>query len=267
MKYDNILFEIRDGVATLTLNRPESRNVITSAEMVAEIEDAMARVNADMSVLALIITGADPAFSAGGNVKDMAQKTGMFAGTPAEIEANYKKYVQRIPLAVSRVEIPTIAAVNGPAIGAGCDLALMCDIRVASEKARFGETFLSVGLIPGDGGAWFLPRVVGMARACELTFTADVIDGRTALEMGMINYLVPHDQLLAKANEIAVKIAGKPPGALRMAKKLLYMGQQVSLQELLDLSAAFQARCHHTEDHLEALTAMFEKRPPKYKGR
>ena len=132
MKYDNILFEISEGVATLTLNRPESRNVITSAEMVAEFEDALARVNADMSVMALIITGADPAFSAGGNVKEMARKTGMFAGTPAEIEENYKKYVQRIPLAVQRVEIPTIAAVNGPAIGAGCDLALMCDMRVAS---------------------------------------------------------------------------------------------------------------------------------------
>jgi enoyl-CoA hydratase/carnithine racemase len=267
MQYDNILFEVNDGVATITLNRPESRNVITGAEIIDELEAAFATVNADMSIMALIITGADPAFSAGGNVKEMAQKTGMFAGTPAEIEQKYKQYVQRIPLAVQGVEVPTIAAVNGPAIGAGCDFALMCDMRVASEKARFGETFLNVGLIPGDGGAWFLPRVVGMARACELTFTGDVIDGETAFQIGLVNYVVPHDRLLAKTNELAAKIAAKPPVALRMAKKLLYMGRQASLQELLDQSAAYQGECHNTEDHLEALAAMFEKRAPRFKGR
>ncbi len=267
MKYNNILFEINQGVATLTFNRPETRNVITGAKMIAEIEDAFKQVNADMTVLALIITGADPAFSSGGNVKEMAQREGMFRGTPAQIEKNYKENIQRIPLAIQQVEIPTIAAVNGPAIGAGCDLSLMCDMRVASEKARFGETFLNVGLIPGDGGAYFLPRVVGMAKACELTFTGDVIDANTALEIGLINYLVPHEQLLAKANEIATRIAAKPPGALRMAKKLLYMGQQVPLPELLEQSAAFQGVCHHTEDHQEALNAMFEKRKPQFKGK
>ncbi len=267
MEYNNILFNISEGVATITLNCPETRNVITDAGMIDELEAAFATVNADMSIMALIVTGADPAFSAGGNVKEMAQKTGMFAGTPAEIEQKYKQYVQRIPLAVRGVEAPTIAAVNGPAIGAGCDLALMCDMRVASEKARFGETFLNVGLIPGDGGAWFLPRVVGMAKACELTFTGDVIDGETAFKIGMVNYVVPHEQLLTKANELAARIAAKPPGALRMAKKLLYMGQKTALQELLDQSAVFQGICHNTEDHQEALAAMFEKRKPKFKGR
>lgn len=267
MEYNNILFDIIEGVATITLNQPETRNVITGAGMIDELEDAFARVNGDTTVMALIITGADPAFSAGGNVKEMARKTGMFAGTPAEIEQKYKQYVQRIPLAVRKIEVPTIAAVNGPAIGAGCDFALMCDMRVASEKARFGETFLNVGLIPGDGGAWFLPRVVGMAKACELTFTGDVIDGETAFAIGMVNYVVPHDRLLAKANELAAKIAAKPPGALRMSKKLLYMGRKASLQELLDQSAAYQGICHNTEDHLEALAAMFEKRKPQFKGR
>ncbi len=165
------------------------------------------------------------------------------------------------------MEVPTIAAVNGPAIGAGCDLAAMCDMRIASEKAEFGETFLNVGLIPGDGGAYFLPRVVGMAKACELTFTGDVIDAAAALETGLVNYVVKHDLLMEKTIALAEKIASKPPGALRMAKKLLYMGQYETLPNVLEQSAAYQALCHHTEDHEEALNAMFEKRKPVFKGR
>ncbi|MFP4225778.1 MAG: enoyl-CoA hydratase-related protein, partial [Desulfobacterales bacterium] len=165
MSYQEILFENRHGVAILTLNRPDIRNAITGEAIISEVEDAVGRVNADMTCRALIITAADPSFSAGGNVKDMAAKKGMFAGTPAQVMEGYRKNIQRIPLAVYGCAVPTIAAVNGPAIGAGCDLSLMCDMRVASEKAKFGETFVSVGLIPCDGGAYFLPRVVGMARA------------------------------------------------------------------------------------------------------
>jgi enoyl-CoA hydratase/carnithine racemase len=266
MTFTEILFKVENGIATVTLNRPETRNIITSAEMIAEIEEVCRQVNRDLSIKVLIITGADPAFSSGGNVKEMAAKTGMFSGSPAKLMESYRKNVQKIPLAVHHVEIPTIAAVNGPAIGAGCDLALMCDMRIASEKARFGETFLNVGIIPGDGGAYFLPRAVGMARACEITFTGDIIDGERALEMGLINYLTPHEALLPKANELARKIAAKPPEALRMSKRLLYMGQALSLPHLLEQSAAFQAICHHTEDHKEALSAMFERREPEYKG-
>ena len=165
------------------------------------------------------------------------------------------------------VAVPTIAAVNGPAIGAGCDLALMCDMRIASEKASLGETFLNVGLIPGDGGAYFLPRVVGMARACEMTFTGDVLDAARAEAIGLVNYVVPHDALLDSATALAEKIATKPPEALRMAKRLLYAGQTTSLRELLDQSAAFQALCHWSEDHSEALSAIFDKRLPEFKGR
>ena len=224
-------------------------------------------VNKDMSINVLIITAKDPAFSAGGNVKAMLAKKGMFGGTPARLMENYRKNIQRIPLAVHEVAVPTIAAVNGPAIGAGCDLALMCDMRIASERARFGETFLSVGLIPGDGGAYFLPRAVGMARACEMTFTGEVIDAQKASDIGLINYMVAHDQLMNAALELAGKIAAKPPEALRMAKRLLYAGQTTSLRQLLDHSAACQALCHHTDDHMEALSAMFEKRDPEFKGR
>lgn len=267
MPYSEIIFEHAGGVAILTLNRPDIRNAITGGEIIAEVEDAVSRVNSDMSCRVLIITAADPAFSAGGNVKDMAAKNGMFGGTPAQVMENYRKNIQRIPLAIYGCAVPTIAAVNGPAIGAGCDLALMCDMRVASKKAKFGETFLTVGLIPGDGGAYFLPRVVGMARACELTFTGEVIDADRAIEIGLVNYVVEHEVLLEKTRELADRIAEKPPEALRMAKRLLYAGQDMTLRHLLEQSAAYQALCHHTEDHMEALNAMFEKRKPAFKGK
>ena len=267
MDFKEILFEIKGRIATLTLNRPDIRNAISSLDIIEEIQTACQMINNDMSVNVLIITAKDPAFSAGGNVKDMAAKQGMFGGTPSRLMENYRKNIQRIPLAVHEVAVPTIAAVNGPAIGAGCDLALMCDMRIASERAKFGETFLSVGLIPGDGGAYFLPRVVGMARACEMTFTGEVIEANKASAIGLVNDVVAHDQLMSAALELAEKIAAKPPEALRMSKRLLYAGQSSTLRQLLDQSAACQALCHHTDDHMEALNAMFEKRDPVFKGK
>ena len=267
MDFKEILFKKNNRIATLTLNRPEIRNAISSLDIIEEIEAGCQMVNNDMSINVLIITAKDPAFSSGGNIKDMAAKKGMFGGTPSQLMENYRKNIQRIPLAVHEVAVPTIAAVNGPAIGAGCDLALMCDMRIASDRAKFGETFLSVGLIPGDGGAYFLPRAVGMARACEMTFTGEVIDAQKASDIGLVNDMVAHDQLMNAALELAEKIASKPPEALRMAKRLLYAGQTTSLRQLLDQSAAFQALCHHTDDHMEALSAIFEKREPEFKGK
>ncbi len=267
MQFKDIIFEVEDHVATLTLNLPETRNVITGSSTISEIEEVCKTVNRDMDIRVLIITGADPAFSAGGNVKEMAKREGMFSGSPAALMEGYRNNVQKIPMAVHSIEVPTIAAVNGAAIGAGCDLAMMCDMRVASKKAKFGETFLNIGIIPGDGGAYFLPRAVGMAKACELTFTGDVINGEEAKEIGLVNYVVEHNQLLPSAMELAKKIAAKPPAALRMSKRLLYMGQYLTLPHLLEQSAAYQALCHHTEDHSEALNAMFEKREARFEGR
>ncbi|MGM0453636.1 MAG: crotonase/enoyl-CoA hydratase family protein [Thermodesulfobacteriota bacterium] len=267
MAFQEICLHRENGIAVLTLNRPDVRNAISGAEIIEEIETVCRQVNADMQTRVLIITGADPAFSSGGNIKAMAEGDGMFAGTPAQIMENYRKNIQRIPLAVHEVSVPTIAAVNGPAIGAGCDLALMCDMRIASDKASFGETFLNVGLIPGDGGAYFLPRTVGMAKACELTFTGDVIDAEQARAIGLVNYVTSHDDLMEQSRRLAQKIAAKPPEALRMSKRLLYAGQQATLRELLDQSAAYQALCHFSDDHQEALQAIFEKRPPLFYGR
>ena len=259
MEFKEIIFEVENGVAVITLNRPDIRNAISGIEMIREMEMACATVNRDMNIRVMIITAVDPAFSSGGNIKDMAEKKGMFAGSPAEVMESYRRNIQRIPLAVHHVEIPTIAAVNGPAIGAGCDLALMCDMRVASEKARFGETFINVGLIPGDGGAYFLPRAIGMAKACELSFTGDIIDASEALRIGLINEMVPHEKLMEFAEKIADKIASKPSSALRMTKRLLYMGQRHSLKELLEQSAAYQALCHYSDEHQQALSALLKK--------
>jgi len=267
MEFKEIQFQSEKGVATMTLNRPDIRNAITHPEMFHEIKEVCRRVNEDIRTQVLIITAADPAFSSGGNVKDMKDRKGMFHGTPAQIVENYRRNIQDVLLTVHGVEIPTIAAVNGSAVGAGCGLALMCDLRVASRKATFGETFLNVGLIPGDGSAFTLPRAIGMARASELIFAADTIDAETALAMGLINYVVDHEQLLDKAGELAAKIASKPPQALRLTKRLLRAGQHSTLAEIMERSAAYQSLCHFTEDHDEALAAMFEKRKPVFKGK
>ncbi len=267
MEYKEILFQIDQGVATITLNRPDIRNAITHREIIEEIKTVCKKVNEDLNVKALIVTAVDPAYSSGGNVKDMKDRKGMFQGTPAEIMEKYRSNLQEILLTVYNVEVPTIAAVNGSAVGAGCGLALMCDIRVASRKATFGETFLNVGLVTGDGSAFTLPHTIGMAKACELIFTGATINADTALSVGLINYVVEHEQLLAKANEIAANIASKPPQALRMTKRLIRTGQHSTLVHIMEEAAAFQSLCHYTEDHMEALSAMFEKRQPKFMGR
>jgi enoyl-CoA hydratase/carnithine racemase len=217
-------------------------------------------------VRAAIITGSGSAFSSGGNVKHMQNREGMFGGSPAEIRQGYRHGIQRIPLALYHCEIPTIAAVNGPAIGAGCDLSLMCDMRIASTAAVFAESFVKVGLVPGDGGAWFLPQAIGMARASEMAFTGDAIDAAKALEWGLVSQVTEPDQLLPAARALADRVAVNPPQVLRMTKKLLREGRQHSLESLLELSAAMQALAHHTADHHEAVGAMLERRTPNFTG-
>ena len=219
-----LLYQQEGHVVTLTLNKHETRNAISEDEMVDAIVAACSRINADNSVRVAIITGAGSAFSSGGNVKDMRDKTGMFGGTGTEIRDGYRNGIQRIPLAIQQLEVPIIAAVNGAAIGAGCDLTMMCDMRIASEKAIFAESFVKVGLIPGDGGAWFLPRVIGISRANEMAYTGEPVNAETALAWGMVSRVVAPDELLNAANELAARIAVNPPSALRMTKKLLKEG-------------------------------------------
>ena len=263
---DPLLYEQNGHVVTLTLNRHETRNAISEDEMVNALVDACARKNADHEVRVAIITGAGTAFSSGGNVKDMRDKKGMFGGTATDIRDGYRFGIQRIPVAVQALEVPIIAAVNGAAIGAGCDLTMMCDIRIASEKALFAESFVKVGLIAGDGGAWFLPRVIGVSRASEMAYTGEPVDAQTALQWGMVSSVVAPDELMAEANKMALRIAANPPTALRMTKKLIKEGEHSSLESLLEVSASLQALAHQTRDHVEAVDAIIEKRTPQFSG-
>jgi enoyl-CoA hydratase/carnithine racemase len=254
------------AIVTLTLNAPDIRNAISGAEMIDALEDACDRLNADMSAGVAILTGAGTAFSSGGNVKKMADGGGLGGGLPAQTRRNYKLGIQRIPLAFERLEVPIIAAVNGPAIGAGCDLACMCDMRIAAESAKFAESFVKLGIIPGDGGAWLLPRVVGYAKASEMAFTGDMLDAREALACGLVSKVVPDVELMDEARKLAGRIAANPPHAVRMTKRLLREGRNVQLATLLELSAAMQSLAHATADHKEAVAAFLEKRKPDFKG-
>ena len=257
---DFVLYERDHAVVTLTLNRPRERNALSTQAQWDELVSYCERIRRDESIKVVILAGAGTAFSAGGNVKDMRDKRGIASGSPYAIAQSYQTGIQRIPLALHQLEVPTIAAVNGPAVGAGCDLACMCDIRIASENARFAESFVKLGIVPGDGGAWLLQRAVGYQRAAELSFTGDMIDAQTALAIGLVTRVVPHDLLMPNARELATRIAANSGPALRMAKRLLRQAQTARLDETLQLSAALQALAHHTPEHDQAVAAFFEQR-------
>jgi len=264
---DFVLYEQAGGVVTLTLNDPDTRNALSTQDQWDAVVDACRRAGADPEVRCVIVTGAGKAFCAGGNVKHMKERQGIAGGSPYRIRDGYRGGIQRIPLALYDLDVPTIAAVNGPAIGAGCDLACMCDIRIAADSAKFAESFVKLGIIPGDGGAWLLPRVVGMSKAAELTFTGDMLSADEALDCGLVSKVLPAAELMPAAQDLAGRIAANPGHALRMSKRLLREGQHVRLDTLLEMSAAFQALAHTTEDHAEAVDAFLEKRTPAFKGR
>ena len=252
----------RDGpVVIATLNRPDTRNAISETAHSEEIAAFCAAMTRDATVRAVVLTGAGKAFCAGGNIKHMHDRSGMFAGAPYALRNAYRTGIQLIPAALYELEVPVVAAINGAAIGAGLDLACMADVRIASDRALFAESFVKLGIVPGDGGAWLLPRVIGMARASLMTLTGDTIDAAKALEYGLVSEVVASEQVLTRALEVAHAIAVNPGHATRMAKRLLREGQDMKLAPLLELSAAYQALAHHTADHEEAVAAFIERRP------
>lgn len=258
---------VTGGILVATMSRPEERNALSYDSDFDEFVALAQRAARDHAVKVVVLTGAGTAFCAGGNVKAMRDRTGVLAGTPYDVSNGYRAGIQRIPLALHEMDIPTIAAVNGAAIGAGCDLACMCDIRVASETARFAESFVKLGIVAGDGGAWLLPRAVGISKAAQMAFTGDVIDAAEALRCGLVSSVMPPERLLDEALGLAARIVANPGHALRMTKRLLREGQHMRLASLLELSAAYQALAHTTADHAEAVAAMVEKRAPAFVGR
>lgn len=254
---------LESRIATLTLDRHDVRNALTGTALVDDIVAVAEWVNCCDAVSVLLMTGAGSAFSAGGNVKDMAERGGDFAGDVAEVAERYRRGIQRIPLALEAVEVPIIAAVNGAAIGAGFDLANMADMRIASTRAKFGETFLNLGIIPGDGGAWFMQRLIGYQRAFELTLSGRVIDAAEAQEYGIVLEVAEPEALMERAMAHARRIAAQPPKATRLTKRLMKQAQQMELKPFLDVCAVFQGMCHNEPEHLEAVNSMLERMASK----
>lgn len=254
-----------NGVVTLTMNRPEERNALASVDDCDEFVAACEDIGNDPTVGAVIITGAGGAFCSGGNLKAMKARTGIGPSTtPIKTRNNYKRTIQRIPLALYDLEVPTIAAIDGPAVGAGLDIACMCDIRIASDRAKFAESFVKMGIVPGDGGAWLLQRIVGISKACEMSFTGDMLSAEDALAAQLVSRIVSPEELLPQAHALASRIAANPRQAVRLTKRLIREAQHTRLDTLLEMSAAFQALAHETDDHHEAVDAFLEKRKPTF---
>lgn len=262
---DFLRYEQHDHVVTLTMNEPARRNPLTGNTAVPEFLAAIDRIQQDRHVRAVILTGEGAAFSSGGDVKAM-QRQASGERDAMDVRQDYRGGIQKLPLALFNMEVPVIAAVNGPAIGAGLDLACMCDIRIASDQASFAESFVKLGIIPGDGGAWLLPRIVGLSRAAEMSFTGMTLDAATALQWDLVSRVVPHADLMAAAQELALRIAANPPHAVRLTKRLLREALHTRLDTLLELSAVFQTLSHQSADHREAVAAFIERRPPVYAG-
>lgn len=243
----------------ITLNNPEKMNAI-SYEMIDSLTATLFKAEMNPDVKVIVIRGAGKAFSAGGDVQAMKDKSGMFHGDSNELRMRYMQGIQKIPKCMEDLSKPIIAMVNGAAIGAGCDLSMMCDLRIGCEESRFGETFAKLGLVPGDGGTFFLTRIVGFAKAMQMTMTAEIISGKKAFEFGLMNYYVETADLEKETSALATKIASLPAVALQMAKKSLKAAYRHDLQVNLDLLAAFQGIAQRTPDHEAAVNAFFEKK-------
>ena len=266
MTTEPVLYEQHDRVVVLTLNRRETRNALDTS-MVDAIVEACARINTDPGVSCVVLRSCGPAFCAGGNVKEMQAQSGMFAGTPAEMRIAYRGGIHRLPRAIHALEVPVIAVVDGPAIGAGLDLALMCDSRLASDRAVFAESFIRLGLVSGDGGAWLLPRLIGGSRAFEMTLTGDSIGAAQALAWGLVSAVHSPEDVFEKALALASRIARHPPHSIKLNKRLLREAEHVDLDRSLDIAASLQAIAQSTDDYREAVSAFVERREPRFNGR
>ncbi len=251
-------------IVTLTMNAPEMRNALSGPEAVADFVACCERINADPSVRVAILTGAGPAFSAGGDVKAMLKGVNEGQEPPEAIQRMFTEGVHRISLSVYYLEVPLIAAVNGAAVGAGMDVACMCDVRIASTAAKFTESFVKMGLVAGDGGSWLLPRLIGRSRASELAFTGEMIDANEALRLGIVSSVVEPGELMNAANDLAARIAVNPGKALRLTKQLIRESDDAGFRKVLESSAALQAVAMNTQAHGEAVRAFVEKRKPVF---
>jgi 2-(1,2-epoxy-1,2-dihydrophenyl)acetyl-CoA isomerase len=263
MTYENVLLDKTDGIARITLNRPDKLNAFAGT-MRQEIADAIRQCAADDAVRVVIITGAGRAFCAGADIRylqELLERRDTVAFR-ALVEAG-----REVVTVIRDTPKPVIAAINGPAAGGGANLALSCDFRIASDKATLGQTFNRIGLHPDWGGTFFLPRLVGAAKALELVFGADLITADEAYEIGLVTKVVPHDTLLAETEALARRLAAKPPLAVAKAKCAIYASERHSLDEMLTVELENQLACFASADAREGLAAFLEKRDPVFRGR
>jgi len=261
--YESILFGSEAPIATLKLNRPQTLNAF-GGSMREEILDVLGKIADDEQIRVLIVTGEGRGFSSGGDIHHLKRLR------EAKDEQGFRSILakgQQITRSMRSLPKPVIAAVNGPCAGAGFSFALGCDIRVASDAARFGPSFARIGLHPDWGGSWFLPRLVGSAKACELIFSAAMITAEEAGKIGLVNHVVPHNDLMPFVLNLAGTIAKNPPGVLRLAKQSIYRSLSSDLETAFARESQVQLECFQSEDFLEGVTAFTEKRKPQFKGR
>jgi 2-(1,2-epoxy-1,2-dihydrophenyl)acetyl-CoA isomerase len=266
MSYQEILYTVENRVATITLNRPETLNAFTEV-MLQEWTDALYRAQRDDDVWVVVVTGAGRGFCSGGNVKGFAYAADQ-GPPPLHTQRNHMRDgVHQVPRAVAQLDKPYIAAVNGPAAGAGMDMASMADIRIASDKAKFVMSYVNMGLVTGDGGAYFLPRIVGVSRAYELMWGGEPFDAQEALRIGYVNHVVPHEHFPQFVTDYAGKFANKPPVAVQLIKRAVRKGLSTDLDTTLEYLEWAMLICRSTEDAKEGPRAWREKRPPVFTGR
>jgi 2-(1,2-epoxy-1,2-dihydrophenyl)acetyl-CoA isomerase len=264
MTYKCLLFDVKERIATLTLNRPERLNALGDT-LREDLYDAVTRCATDPEVGVLVITGAGKGFCSGGDVKSMSERS---QGAQQDgVLDRFMPIRDRAILALRDCPKPIIAAVNGAAAGAGMNLALACDLRIASSAAKFTQAFVKRGLTPDWGGSYFLPRIVGVAKASELLFTGDVIDAAQALELGIVNAVVAPAALMDEARKLAQRIAAGPPVAIALTKRAIHHNQDIDLRSALEFETFIQGLARDTEDYKEGVKAFMEKRAPNFRGR
>ncbi len=261
-----VLYEKRDSIATLTLNRPDTLNAMNEA-MMAEFERLLLEIEADPEVRAVVLTGAGRGFSSGGDQKRDRTIEGQDQFFDGDLGGNVVERLNRCVLRLHQLQKPVIGCINGVAVGAGCNLALATDLRIAADTARFGEVFSRIGLVPDGGGTYLLPRLVGPAKALELIMLGDIIDAQEALRIGLVNRVVAADQLAAETWKLAERLAQGPTLAHGLAKTALYQGLEMSLEDVLNMEARNQAIAGRSQDREEGVTAFREKRQPRFIGR
>jgi enoyl-CoA hydratase/carnithine racemase len=264
--YSDISLELKfDHQLWITLCNESQSNAITDG-MINSLTEILPLADFEPKIRVIVITGKGKNFCAGGDIVSMKEKKGMFAGDSNELRMRYMHGIQRIPKTIEEVSTPIIAMVNGAAVGAGCDLSMMCDLRIGNEDSKFSETFSKMGLVPGDGGTFFLTRVIGYGKAMQMFLTGEVYAGKNALEFGLLNYLSTSITLVKDTEELAKKISMNAPIALSMTKKAMKLAYLTDLSSSLDQLAGFQGIAQRTNDHFEAVDAFFNKRAPDFKG-